>query len=142
MINPVRGEFFETNKYLKRGYFMDIKNEVNISSLTNVERKAVREFKEKIVAEFPDAKLILYGSKARGDHSIDSDIDLLLVGPYKKNAENRSKIGDLAFDVNYKFGTGISCIMQEEKGWEDLEHVNAPFLVNVRSEGIILSGPK
>lgn len=67
---------------------MDIKNEVNISSLTNVERKAVREFREKIVAEFPDAKLILYGSKARGDHSIGSDIDLLLVGPYKKKYEH------------------------------------------------------
>jgi len=117
---------------------MDKRNEMDISSLTSVERKAVGEFKKRILAQFPDSKLILFGSKARGDYHVHSDIDLLIVSPYTKNAENRSKIGDIAFEVNYKFGTGISCIMQEEEGWEDLKHVNAPFLVNVRSEGVIL----
>lgn len=117
---------------------MDKRNEMDISSLTRVEKEAVGVFKKRILAQYPDAKLILFGSKARGDHHVHSDIDLLLVGPYARNAENRSKIGDITFDVNYKFGTGISCIMQEEEGWDDLNHTNAPFLMNVRSEGVLL----
>jgi predicted nucleotidyltransferase len=123
---------------MERSFDMEIRNEKDISSLTNAERQAIREFKNRIYLEFPNSKLILFGSKARGDHHVYSDIDLLLVGPYKKNAKNRSKIGDIAFDVNFHFGTGISCIMQEEDGWEDLNHINAPFLVNVRSEGVII----
>ena len=47
--------------------------------LTDNERKALFELKEKITEKYPGAKLILYGSKARGDYNRDSDIDLLIV---------------------------------------------------------------
>lgn len=47
--------------------------------LTDNERKALFELKEKITEKYPGAKLILYGSKARGDYNQDSDIDLLIV---------------------------------------------------------------
>ena len=47
--------------------------------LTDNERKALSELKEKITEKYSGAKLILYGSKARGDYNQDSDIDLLIV---------------------------------------------------------------
>ena len=47
--------------------------------LTNNERNALFELKEKITEKYPGVKLILYGSKARGDYTQDSDIDLLIV---------------------------------------------------------------
>lgn len=47
--------------------------------LTDNERKALFELKEKITEKYPGAKLILYGSKVRGDYNQDSDIDLLIV---------------------------------------------------------------
>ena len=47
--------------------------------LTDNERKALSELKEKIAEKYPGAKLILYGSKASGDYNQDSDINLPIV---------------------------------------------------------------
>ena len=37
------------------------------------------ELKEKIKEKYPDAEIILYGSKARGDCDENSDIDLMII---------------------------------------------------------------
>ena len=47
--------------------------------LTFTEKKALAELKEKIKEKYPDAEIILYGSKARGDCDENSDIDLMII---------------------------------------------------------------
>ncbi len=47
--------------------------------LSDNERKALSELKEKINEKYPGTELILYGSKARGDFDEESDIDLLVL---------------------------------------------------------------
>lgn len=40
-----------------------------------------RKFREALAREFKVEKLILFGSRARGDHLKDSDIDLVVISP-------------------------------------------------------------
>ena len=51
---------------------------------------AVRRVAEQVVADHPGVEaVLLFGSRARGDHRPDSDIDLALVGPYCPNSAER-----------------------------------------------------
>ena len=52
-----------------------------LNYLTDNERVALTELKEKITEKYPGpgAEIILYGSKARGDYDENSDIDILIV---------------------------------------------------------------
>ncbi|MCR4405221.1 MAG: nucleotidyltransferase domain-containing protein [Candidatus Acetothermia bacterium] len=40
-----------------------------------------RKFREALAREFKVERLILFGSRARGDHLKDSDIDLVIISP-------------------------------------------------------------
>lgn len=57
----------------------------------------IQAFSEAIAREFKPRRIILFGSHARGDASEDSDVDLLVVMPYRghparKAAEIRSRL--------------------------------------------------
>jgi uncharacterized protein len=44
----------------------------------------IQDFVDKVVAEFAPERVILFGSYARGDATPDSDVDLLVVMPTRK----------------------------------------------------------
>lgn len=46
----------------------------------------IQDFVNKVVEEFSPQRVILFGSYARGDATPDSDVDLLVVMPTKKEA--------------------------------------------------------
>ena len=86
-------------------------------------------------------KIILYGSYARGDYRNNSDIDIMVLT--KLNDEEiqkiESKIFDISFDFQMKYGVDISVIVNND------EHSNywlgaLPFYDNVKREGIVLNG--
>ena len=46
--------------------------------------KQVKDFVQRLTREFSPQRVILFGSHARGDHSVDSDVDLLVIMPTRK----------------------------------------------------------
>ncbi len=82
-----------------------------------------------------DADIILYGSRARGDHELDSDWDfLVLLNDDAGDIEDR--IRDAVFEIQLQ-GVPV-CIMFESKGVWNSERLRAtPFHKNVTLEGRI-----
>ncbi len=81
---------------------------------------------------FPNNKLILFGSQARGDANINSDWDLLLLNKRKSNSlEN--KIFEFV-KMGWQYGTHISIKSFTEAEWE--RGKKFPFYQNVQREGI------
>ena len=94
--------------------------------------------KKSVLAIDPLAKLILYGSYARGDHRQDSDIDLLILINKEDRVTyaDRYKITTPIHDLELKTGSIISAIVRTKKDWAN--HMITPFYENVNREGKVL----
>jgi uncharacterized protein len=79
-------------------------------------------------------RMVLYGSRARGDAEPGSDIDVLIVlAGTVDPGEEISRTGGVIAELSLQFGEVISCVFMEE---ERFMYRGGPFLRNVRKEGI------
>lgn len=95
------------------------------------------EIARRIAAARWDSCIVLFGSRARGDHRPDSDIDMLVVTPCEQNplviaGELYTVIADRDFDVDL-------VVMTPEKFGARRSGFD-PFLRDVLAEGRVLHG--
>jgi uncharacterized protein len=88
--------------------------------------------------EDPKAQVILYGSRARGDYSAESDWDFLILltkanVSYKDEQNIRHKI----YEVELETGESISTFVYSLENWNTRLRIT-PFYRSVSSEGIYL----
>ena len=64
---------------------------INVTSIPNmVAMNQIKEFGRQIGREFGAERVILFGSYAQGTVTEDSDVDLLVIGPYEGKRVDRS----------------------------------------------------
>jgi predicted nucleotidyltransferase len=101
-------------------------------------RAALAEAKGRLEALYGDrlARVVLYGSYARGDARPDSDVDLLVVlrGPYNAYREIR-RTGLLRLEVELAHGVDLS--LQPYSEGEVVTRTD-PFIQNVTRDGVVV----
>ena len=84
----------------------------------------------------PEARIILFGSRARGDHRKDSDWDFMVLTEkkfdWKQEQDFRNKI---YYDVELDTETALYTTLEYIKHWEKYKYAD-PFLLNITKEGI------
>ncbi len=80
------------------------------------------------------AEIILFGSRARGDHKKDSDWDVLVLTEMETNSDFTKKINDKIFDLELEFTQAVSPIIVDKRTWEDWAIM--PLYKNIAKEGI------
>ncbi|HEY0828480.1 MAG TPA: nucleotidyltransferase domain-containing protein [Bacilli bacterium] len=110
--------------------------ESEITSLTNEERAAIAKLKERLKQEFHLVKLILFGSKARGDHTKDSDVDLMVLVEEPKSLETRMKLSDLQFEVIMEQDAPLMTMLENYDNWMKEVGISLPLKDNIESEGV------
>lgn len=106
----------------------DKKMKNNTIYMRDGHREAFKSFADKIVKNVTGVeRVVLFGSVARGDHGVNSDVDVLIeVGDLSVS----SKIEDIAFDTTSEFGISVTpVIIQEGRGRKKL-------LETIEDEGV------
>ena len=102
------------------------------------ERIALEELKERLVQRFPDAEIILYGSKARGDFEKESDIDLLILVESQITSRLEEEITHITYDIELKYDVVFGKIVENKDFWNSpLAHA-MPLHWNIDREGVLI----
>jgi predicted nucleotidyltransferase len=102
------------------------------------ENEILKRIKLVVFQKEPDAKIYLYGSRARGTAKPDSDWDLLiLLNKQNISDEEEKKITYPLFDLEFETGEVISPMVYSENEWITKYRVT-PFYLNVMKEGRLL----
>ncbi|HZH96310.1 MAG TPA: nucleotidyltransferase domain-containing protein [Flavisolibacter sp.] len=94
------------------------------------------ELKTLISSYDSKARVILFGSRARGDFKTDSDWDLLILTTEKVTAGYRNNLIDLIFDLELKYSQQVSTLISTQKNWEEWEIL--PLYKNIAREGVLI----
>jgi Nucleotidyltransferase domain. len=89
-----------------------------MNNLTEKEKQAVKELIDELKKLYGDnlSRVILYGSKARGDASEDSDIDIMIVlKDVKDKSKELEKVIKLTTEIDFRYETLISVTLQSEE---------------------------
>ena len=87
------------------------------AGLTDVERRAIEEVARRLKAELPVTRVILFGSKARGDARPDSDVDLLVLTSDPVTRKLRREIRDRLYESVLRDDVLLTSLVVSEQDW-------------------------
>lgn len=94
--------------------------------------------KQIVIENEPDAKVFLYGSRAKGKAKPDSDWDFLILIPKSPvTTEDEKKITWPLYDFEFESGEVLSPMVYSEQEWYDKFSIT-PFFKSVMKEGLLL----
>jgi len=89
------------------------------AKLSEKERRAVEEAASLLKSELPVERVILFGSRARGTGSEESDIDLLVLTSCPVTAELRRRISDRLFEVSLRNDALLCSTAASQEDWSN-----------------------
>jgi predicted nucleotidyltransferase len=103
-------------------------------NLTKNYKLTLKDLKESLVRELGEKlnTIILYGSVARGDFGMESDIDLLLILEDNELAEKAYEIG---YNIDIKNNSVTSILIYYPEEIRKNIELGSPFAKNVVTEG-------
>jgi len=94
---------------------------------------------KEIVLKFdPNAEIILYGSRARGTATYESDWDFLILTEIDFNNKMKFKICHELYEIEWETCEVIVPIIHYKNYWFRDQNRVTPFFQNVTNEGIAL----
>jgi|GEM_PF-1236854 uncharacterized protein len=103
-------------------------------------RKLIHEdIKRSIHSFLPGANVILFGSRARGEASVSSDVDLLIVTD--QDLDSKSKLGyekNIRKQLTHDFETPFDIILQTRNEWAEKKLLLGHIVYYATKEGITL----
>ena len=109
-----------------------------MSHLKPNELAAVRELKAGLDRDFGLVRLILYGSKARGDSGPGSDIDLIVVLDGRPDWQTKRAIYHRCFEVGLKHDVVLQPVVFAEADFTSARYSVTPLVRNVAAEGVAI----
>jgi len=98
----------------------------------------LRRVQKEIRSIVPEAEIILYGSRSRGDSCQVSDWDFLVLVNQPADRSLTAKIRDRLYDLELETDTIISSIIRSREEWYSAKYSVLPLKEVVENEGVLL----
>jgi predicted nucleotidyltransferase len=102
------------------------------SSMNNKE-EILSKVKEAVLEAVPQAEIVLFGSRSRGDYREESDWDFLILTESDATNILEEEIRGRLFDIELESAQAISIIIHSKKEWEKFKIT--PLYQNIAEEG-------
>ena len=101
------------------------------------EKHIVEEFKRQVEQRFPGEliRVVLFGSKVRGDATRVSDVDVLVV-IHSEGWRLGDEIRSLGYALELEHGVVLSIQVMSERHYEELRLFGSQFFKAVEREGV------
>lgn len=87
------------------------------AKLSQKERESILEAVRALKSDLPVTRVILFGSKARGEDQPDSDIDLLVLTSCPVSSKLRATVSDRLADINLQNDVLLTSVVVSEQDW-------------------------
>lgn len=105
-------------------------------SLDKNDRLAIDAAVNLLREKFPVKQVILYGSKAIGRDTEESDIDLLVLTQYALPWQDRNAITDTLFDIELTYDVVISTLIIPREEWMNGHYTLLPIHYEIAQHGV------
>ncbi len=95
----------------------------------------LKQVKEAVHTVEPEAEVILYGSRSRGDSVSDSDWDFLILVDGPVNDERTDRIRHLLYEIEWETEAVLSSIVRSRNDWNSAMYRSMPFHQRIEHEG-------
>lgn len=108
-------------------------------NLTQREKDIIQQFKSEVVKRYPEdvMSIIVFGSKARGDASEKSDIDIMVV-THSDNWQMGDKIRGIGYDLELKHNLVLSIQVVRQSHMDHLKRIRSQFMRNIERDSSAL----
>jgi hypothetical protein len=108
----------------------------SLRSLADADRQTIDEIAVELTAGWPVDSIVLYGSKARGDDTPESDIDLLVLTGRPLSPDETSGMRMAARRIGLRLGTWPELFIRTSDEWWQGVYQAAPIRKEIDAEGI------
>ncbi len=105
-------------------------------SLEEKDRQAISEAARMLRSRFPVERIILYGSKATGTDTPESDVDLLLLTSRPLLWQERDGITEALFDIELEYGVVVSTLVVPSAEWRAGRYTVLPIHDEIERYGV------
>lgn len=113
----------------------------DVNNLLNLhEVEALEAFLNRVFDEHPTRidRVVLFGSKARGDHHAGSDLDVLLVAD-TDDWRFKHAVSTIAADIGLEYDVLIDARVIGHERWERMKQEGFSLYENISREGVPLT---
>ena len=104
--------------------------------MTSLEADILNELKAKVQQRLPLSRLVLFGSRARGDADPDSDLDVLVILNMPVDRDVEDYVNDCAWEAGLEHGIVVVPVTVSRLDWEEGILSSSLLAIAVRREGV------
>jgi predicted nucleotidyltransferase len=97
---------------------------------------ALQKVKSDLMKVFKIKELIVYGSVARGEETVESDLDLLVITEEPVSHADKQFMSDIVFEVNLEYETNVSILIVDTETWEQGLWSVLPIYQEIARDGV------
>ena len=99
--------------------------------LSRSDARIARKVRRRLLKVTPVERMMVYGSRARGEAGTDSDLDIYIEGP-AVTPDMRRKISEIAWEVSLETGIVISTLIYSK------QLAGQPIIKAIEMDGVVI----